>query len=166
MSLTKAVGFCVSIAACPVWALPSDAEQPVYIDSNTATYDEKAQTSTYTGNVVATQGSLKIESNQLVAHLKDGSIVKLVATGSPARFKQLPAQGKDEIHGEGLTGEFYPDESRLVLIKNAIVSQGDFRQASDLISYDTKNSLLTAGEKTSDAKRVHSVIKPKPKNAK
>lgn len=145
------------------WALESDSEQPVYIDSNNAIYDEKAETSTYIGNVVATQGSIRIDADQLVVHLKNGGIVKLVATGKPSRFKQLPALGKEEMHGEGLSSEFYPEKNLLIFRHQASVWQGDAKQSSDYIEYDTKNSLLKAGEGGSDGKRVHSVIKPKPK---
>lgn len=166
MKLSKIPGLILLVTAQTAIALENDSEQPVYIDSNTASYDEKAQISTYTGNVVATQGSIKIDANQLVVYLKDGAITKLIATGTPSRFKQLPAVGKEEMHGEGLTNEFYPDKNLLVFMKNASVWQGDAKQSSDYIEYDTKNSLLKAGEPSSDGKRVHSVIKPKPKQAK
>jgi lipopolysaccharide export system protein LptA len=94
-------------------------------------------------------------------YLKDGAIDKLIATGQPSKFKQLPAVGKDEMFGEGLTNEFYPDKNLLIFMKNASVWQGDAKQSSDYIQYDTKNSVLKAGEPSTDGKRVHSVIKPK-----
>jgi len=144
-------------------ALESDSEQPVYIDSNTATYNDKTGTSIYTGNVETTQGSLHIKSDKLVVYMKEGDVDKMVFTGKPAKFRQLPGEGKDEIHGEGLTGEYYPSKNKLVLIEQAVVSQGTSRSASRLIIYDSKNSLIKAGEKSSDSKRVHSVFKAKPK---
>ncbi len=144
-------------------ALESDSEQPIYIDSNTATYDDKAQTSVYTGNVVTVQGSLRVDSDKLVVYLKNGEISKLVATGKPARFEQLPAEGKEKIKGEALIGEYYPGKDLLILKKEAVVWQGGNKSASDLIHYDSRNALIKAGEKSSDAKRVHSVFKPKPK---
>ncbi len=163
MSLSKLIGLGLLLSARFAWALESDSEQPIYIDSNNAVYDEKAETSTYTGNVVATQGSIKIDAEQLVVYMKNGAIAKLVATGKPSRFKQLPAVGKEEMHGEGLINEFYPDKNLLIFMKNASVWQGEAKQSSEYIEYDTKNSLLKAGEASSDGKRVHSVIKPKPK---
>ena len=143
-----------------VVALESDADQPVYIDSNTARYDDSKSISTYTGNVVTVQGSLHIESDKLVVYLKNGSVDKMVFTGKPAKFRQLPGPGKELIHGEGLTGEYYPSKNKLILIEEAVVSQGNNRSASRIITYDSKNSLIKAGEKSSDAKRVHSVFKP------
>ncbi len=143
------------------YALENDAQQPIYIDSNSATYDDKKQTSTYTGNVITRQGSLRVESDKLIVYLTNGTINKLVATGEPARFEQLPAKGKEKIKGEALTGEFFPEKSLLILNKEAVVWQGGNKSASDLIRYDSKNALIKAGEKSSDAKRVHSVFVPK-----
>ncbi len=146
-----------------VGALDSDSEQPIYIDSNTATYDDKAQTSVYTGNVVTIQGSLRVDSDKLVVYLKNGAIDKLIATGEPAKFEQLPAKGKEKIKGEALIGEYYPEKNLLILKKQAVVWQGGNKSASELIHYDSRNALIKAGEKSSDSKRVHSVFKPKPK---
>lgn len=165
MKLTKILGLTMLLGVQAVSALESDPDQPIYVDSNNAVYDEKSEVSTYTGNVVATQGTIKIDADQLVVYMKDGGISKLIATGKPSKFKQLPAVGKEEIHGEGLVNEFYPEKNLLIFKQNASVWQGDAKQSSDLIEYDTKNSLLKAGESSGDGKRVHSVIKPKPKKA-
>lgn len=168
MNLTKTFGLIMLLAASSAKALESDSEQPINVDSNSAVYDERSEISTYTGNVVATQGSIRIDADQLVVYMKGGGINKLVATGKPSRFRQLPAEGKDEIHGEGLINEFYPDKNLLIFKQNASVWQGDARQSSDLIEYDTKNSLMKAGgsgttDSSGGGKRVHTVIVPKKK---
>ena len=165
MKLSNLIGLGLLLAARMAFGLENDSEQPVYIDSDNAVYDEKAETSTYTGNVVAKQGSIKIDADKLVVYLKDGAITKLVATGRPSKFEQLPAVGKDKMYGEGLINEFYPEKNLLIFMKNASVWQGDAKQSSEHIEYDTKNSLLKAGEGGSDGNRVHSVIKPKAKSA-
>ena len=164
MSLIKLFGLILLLCSHASYALDTDSEQPIYIDSDSAVYDEKAEISTYTGNVIATQGSIKIDGDKLVVYLKGGDIIKLVATGTPSHFEQLPEVGKDKIYGEGLINEFYPEKDLLIFKKKASVKQGDAQQSSEYIEYDTKNSLLKAGEKSSDGKRVHSVIKPKAKN--
>jgi len=51
----------------------------------------------------------------------------------------------------------------LILKNQAVVWQGTGTYASDYIEYDIKTSLVKAGEKDSDDKRVRVVIKPKPK---
>lgn len=152
--------FLLLFVSVDIGALESDARQPIYIDSNTATYNDKAQTSIYTGNVVTVQGSLKVWSDKLVVYLKNGEIDKLVATGKPAKFEQIPSKGAEKIKGEALIGEYYPSKNLLILRKQAVVKQGDHKTVSELIRYDSRNSLVKAGEKSSDSKRVHSVFIP------
>jgi len=146
-------------------ALESDADQPISIDSNTATYDDASQTSTYTGNVISIQGSIRVNSEKLVVYLKNGEVDKLVFTGNRAKFKQTPNAGAEDIIGEALLGEYYPKKNLLILQNQAVVTQGNATYSSNLIEYDIKSSLVKAGEKSSDSKRVHVILKPKAKAA-
>ena len=150
----------MSYSAC---ALESDADQPITIDSNTATYDDATATSTYVGNVVSVQGSILVHSDKLVIYFIDGDADKLVFTGAKAKFKQTPSEGGEDITGEALIGEYYPKKNLLVLINDATVWKGNGTYSSNLIEYDTKTSLVKAGEKSSDAKRVHVILQPKTK---
>ncbi len=151
----------IAIFSTEIAALESDARQPITIDSNTATYNDANATSTYTGNVISAQGSIRVNSDKLVVYLKDGEAERLVFTGKPARFKQTPNKGGEDIVGEALTGEYYPKQNLLVLKDQAVVIQGNATYASKYIQYDIKNSTVKAGEKASDSKRVHVILKPK-----
>ena len=166
---------CVSVAALitlfmsssQTFALESDSKQAIMIDSNGASYDEKSQLSIYTGNVIATQGSIRVNSDKLVVHLKEGAPEKLVFTGKMAKFKQTPSPGSADITGQAETGEFYPKRNLLLLINNATVWQGSGTYSSDFIEYDIKTSLVKAGDRDDDnannsKQRVHVVIQPKP----
>jgi len=153
------LGF-ISSSVC---ALESDSEQPITIDSNTATYDDATATSIYTGNVISVQGSIRVNSDKLVVYFVNGDAEKLVFTGNKAKFKQTPSEGGEDITGEAFTGEFYPKKNLLILIDDATVWQGNATYSSNLIEYDIKTSLVKAGEKSSDASRVHVTLKPKVK---
>ncbi|MEY3880921.1 MAG: lipopolysaccharide transport periplasmic protein LptA [Pseudomonadota bacterium] len=145
------------------YALTSDGDQPITIDSNTATYDDVKATSTYTGNVISIQGSVRVNADKLVVYFINGEADKMVFTGNLAKFKQTPKEGDPDITGEALTGEFYPKKNLLVLIDKATVWQGSGTYSSDFIEYDLKTSLVKAGEKESASKRVHVVLQPKAK---
>lgn len=149
--------------ASGLWALESDPDQPITIDSNTATYDDVTTTSIYTGNVISIQGSIRVNSDKLVVYFVEGDAEKLVFTGNKAKFKQTPNPGAEDITGEALTGEYYPKKNLLKLIDDATVWQGSATYTSDLIEYDSKRSIVKAGDKASDAKRVHVLLKPKQK---
>ncbi len=148
----------------PCFALESDKDQPITIDSNSATYDEKEGVSIYQGNVVAVQGSMRMESDKLVVYIVSGAINKLVSTGNPVKFKQLPQVGKEEIKGRSLIAEYYPEQALLVLMKEAVVWQGANQSSSELIRYDSRNGVVKAGENETDNKRVHATFQPKSKN--
>jgi lipopolysaccharide export system protein LptA len=151
----------LAVVNANVWALESDSSQPIVIDSNTATYDDMAATSTYVGNVISVQGSIVVHSDKLVVYFVNGDAERLVFTGNKAKFKQTPNEGEKDITGEAFTGEFYPKKDLLILIKDATVWKDNGTYSSELIEYNIKTSLVKAGEKTSDSKRVHVVIEPK-----
>ncbi|MFU8789122.1 MAG: lipopolysaccharide transport periplasmic protein LptA [Methylobacter sp.] len=143
-----------------VQALESDSDQPIIIDSNAATYDDVKAISTYTGDVVSIQGSIRVNSDKLVVYFVNGEVSKMVFTGNPAKFKQTPKVGDPDITGEALIGEYYPKKNLLVLINKATVWQGRGAYSSDFIEYDLKTSLVKAGEKASASKRVRVVLQP------
>lgn len=145
------------------FSLENDNQQPIYIDSNTAAYDEKTSISTYTGNVIYSQGSLVVHSDVMTFYMKDGQITKITVTGKPATFKQSQGNGKEDINGRALMGEYYPSTAKLFLIKEASVWQGGNKSSSELIIYDTKNSVIKAGDTTTASKRVRTVFEPKQK---
>jgi lipopolysaccharide export system protein LptA len=165
----QALFFCCALLSglmsFSVRALESDSEQPITIDSNTASYDDATATSIYTGNVISIQGSIRVNSDKLVVYFVDGDADKLVFTGNKAKFKQTPSEGDEDITGEALTGEFYPKKNLLILKNDATVWQGNATYSSNLIEYDIKTSLVKAGEKSSDASRVHVILKPKVKES-
>ncbi len=140
-----------------------DNQQPIYIDSNTASFDEKTSIGVYTGNVIYRQGTLTVNSDVMTFYMKDGQITKITVTGKPATFKQTQGPGKEDINGHSLIGEYYPSTAKLFLIKEAVVSQGGNKSSSDLIIYDTKNSVIKAGDTTTATKRVRTVFEPKEK---
>ena len=152
-----------SVYCGSAYALQSDGDQPIVIDSNTATYDDAKAISIYTGNVISIQGSIRVNSDKLVVYFINGEADKMVFTGNLAKFKQTPKEGDQDITGEAYTGEFYPKKNLLILIGHATVRQGGGVYSSDMIEYDLKTSLVKAGEKDSASKRVHVVLQPKAK---
>lgn len=145
-------------------ALDSDSKQPIYIEANTATYDEKTGQTVYTGDVKATQGSLDVQGDQMTVYQKGGQTEKIIVTGNPTRLKQTPEGGKEDIHGTSQRADYFPDTGILILYDKALVWQGQNSTASDIIEYDTKNGLFKAGSPTTGSKRVHVKMQPKEKS--
>ncbi len=153
----------VLLFSANVWSLDTDARQPIYIESDAATYDEKKGESVYTGNVQVTQGSMRMNSDRLVILMSESGekeLNKMIATGNPVRFKQKPSDDKEEIRGKSLRVEYYGKDGKLILLEKAKVVQGSNTYTSERIEYDTKNSIVKAGAKDSNTKRVHVTLHP------
>ena len=142
-------------------ALEGDASEPVTIESNSGFFDDKKGVSIYTGEVIIIQGSLRLDADKVVVHMQNREIQKLVATGKPVKFKQTPEEGKDDVRGNALTAEYYPETKVLVLIKEAVVWQGKNSTASERIEYDRLSEVVKAGDTGSANKRVHVILQPK-----
>jgi len=147
--------------ATPLWALEEDSEKPIYIEANSAFYDEKSDRSTYTGNVVLIQGSLKVLSDKMAAYLPNGEVEKVIFYGNPVRFWQKPKPDEEEIHGTSKRAEYYLDKEVIVLIDDAVVFHGTNKYTSDRIEYNQKTGVIKAGEAKSDTKRVKIILNPK-----
>lgn len=161
----------LGLGAAPVLALDTDSKQPMYIESDTATYDEKKGETVYTGTVKATQGSLEALGDKMIVYQKNGKTDKLVIFGNPAKIKQTPNPGKPDNHGLGQRAEYFPDTGILILYDKAMTWEGEdpakseHTVHSDRIEYDTRNSLYKAGSPHSGGKRVHVTILPKEESA-
>ena len=155
------------LAAPPALALDSESKQPMYIEADTATYDEKKGETVYVGNVKATQGSLEVLGDKMTVYQKDKKTDKIVILGKPARLKQTPEGGDKDMHGLGQRADFFPETGILILYDKAITWEGpdmatsEHVVRSDRIEYDTRNSLYKAGNATTGSKRVQVTILPK-----
>jgi lipopolysaccharide export system protein LptA len=64
-ALAAVLGF-TSLAAL---AIPSDRQQPISLVADRATFNERTGITTYTGNVIIEQGTMKLQANSIVANL-------------------------------------------------------------------------------------------------
>ncbi len=148
----------------PAWALKSDAEQPVHLESDSADIDDATGTRIFTGNVVVTQGSIRLTAKRLVVKAlganRQGNSFR--ATGAPARFQQA-IDGKP---GELVKGHAdridYDSESEFVyLVGNAFLTQEGDTLRTDRITYDKVRSVMKGGTSAKGRERVRMVIQSK-----
>ncbi len=90
LSLQKLAVFAVlSSVTVASFALPSDANEPIRLLADKATYSESTGKTTYSGNVSITQGTLKMTASNLTVNLSNAKAIdSAVATGSPATVQQ------------------------------------------------------------------------------
>jgi len=153
--------FCIS-----AYALESDSKQPITIESDSGFYDDKKGLSTYAGKVIIIQGTMRLDADKVVVYLENREIQKMVATGAPVKFQQTPEEGKEDVHGNSLIAEYYPETAVLVMIQKAVVWQGGNSTASERIEYDRVSEVVKAGQEGSSSKRVHVILQPKSESKK
>lgn len=140
------------------FALSSDRYQAITIHSDSAERDELKGTTTYSGNVVMQQGSMRIDADQVVIFNDKNKVTQIVATGRPARYQQKPTEDEGPVIAEAQRLEYNIAQDTLHLIDNASLQQEGTSLSGNRIDYDVKKSVVTAGSDASQNERVKMVI--------
>ncbi len=150
--------FCLALSTS-VWALSTDAEQPIYIDSDSQSLDMISNKVTFLGDVVLKQGSINISAEKVIVirNIDDESIDQIEAFGHPAVFTQLTDDGKT-LHGEADNLLYHVRKDLLTMTQNATLSQDDSVIKGPLIKYlISKQKLIADGKK---GERVSTILQP------
>jgi lipopolysaccharide export system protein LptA len=152
------------------WALPTDRNQPIRVQADSAELDDKQNVAVYRGDVVITQGTMKITGNTVtITQDNNGNIKVATAVGNPAHYEQKPSADKDTVKAYGLTIQYFAEENRIVLIDQARVDQQGNTFQGEKIVYDTQRQVVNAGRAngnkiTTPRPRIDMVIQPKNKD--
>jgi lipopolysaccharide export system protein LptA len=142
------------------WGLESDRSQPIHIKADRITVNEKQGVSFYQGNVQFTQGSLRVNGDEVTVFLQDDILSKVIVIGSPATLVQQPDHRQEPVNSKARRMEYDAKKEIVYLIENAEVQQGPNRFAGNHIEYDTRNSMVSAHKGEKDDSRVHVIINP------
>ena len=146
-------------------ALPDDSEQAISFQSDRFELDESSKTQTYLGSVEMEQGSLKISADKVVIHRTGNRTSRIIATGQPARYSQIPAPGEDPIIAKARRMEYDTIDKTLHLIDDASIVQKGTSLTGNRINYDVKKALVKAegNQAGGTDSRVRMIIPPEQK---
>lgn len=134
------------LPATSAFALPNDSSQPIRIQANAATLDDKRNTAVYTGDVVITQGSMRLTGSRVtLTSDANGELNKMVTQGGPATYQQTPEANKPPVKARAQTIEYYAADERVVLIDKAFLEQSGNTFQGDYVSYDIPAQVVDAG---------------------
>ena len=96
LSLKIALAGALLAASLPALAKTGDTDQPIHIESDQQSLDMQGNVVTFTGNVVVTQGTIKINADKVVVTRPGNEKGKEVIEGfgNPATFYQMQDNGK------------------------------------------------------------------------
>ncbi|AWK14939.1 lipopolysaccharide ABC transporter substrate-binding protein LptA [Candidatus Fukatsuia symbiotica] len=154
--------FSISLLAVnlpPALALTNDNEQPINITSDKQSLDIPNNVSTFTDNVIITQGSIEIKADKVVVTHPSGDQNKTVVEGfaDPVTFYQMQDNGK-AVSGHGQKLRYELANQLLVLTGNAYLKQLDSDIKADRITYLVDKQQMEAF--SDKGKRVTTVLLP------
>ncbi|MCK5665301.1 MAG: lipopolysaccharide transport periplasmic protein LptA [Thiotrichaceae bacterium] len=152
-----------------VFALSTDREQPIRIEADSAKLDNIKMRVVYQGNVIITQGTIRLTAEQVILnYTKKQEIDKVIALGKPAYFQQRLDSGED-IKAQAKEMEYDAQKNTLYLKKNAELTKGKngqktYTSNAPRIMYDTQRGIIKADKGKENEGRIIMTFKPQPKN--
>ncbi len=144
-------------------ALQSDSEQPFNLEADGVEINDATGVSIYQGNVIITQGTIRITADQVTVTQSPGQGDHIVAEGKPVRFQQRVEGKKQLVKGHSKKAIYDTDSEILTMIGDAVMTQGKDSFKSDRIIYDRVKGQVRAGSKAKGKQRVRVTIQPKKK---
>lgn len=148
----------------------ADREKEIQILADRLTADDAKREAVYDGNVVITQGTLRVTASRIVVREDAEGYRSYVATGTPVTFRQKRDKVDEWVDGEAQRAEF-EDRSELIKLFQAArlrTPQGEL--TGDFVSYDRGKEFVEVtgapgGKPGEPGSRVKATIVPPKKDA-
>jgi len=158
----------LAAAALPAAAEKADREKDINIAADAGSLDDKTRVAVWDGNVVITQGTMRITAAKVTVREDAERFKSYVATGAPVTFRQKRDQADDYIEGWAARAEFDDRSAKLKLYDKARLKSVQGEITGDLITYDTNLELfeVTGGPQSGmPSARVKATLIPPKKGA-
>lgn len=150
----------------PAYALKSDQDQPINVESIEQSADLQANKLVFSGDVIASQGSIKITADKVeVNRNTNGSLKSIIAYGSPVTFEQKQDNGS-YIRSRSTTLSYLPNDTKVVLQGRVVIWQGESKMTGERIEYNITTQKMHAYNNNSQGGRVSSTFVPSDFNKK
>ncbi len=175
MKLIIAIGLFGLCFTQSVWAERADREKPIYLEADRATVEdvnrkESNRVSVFTGNVILTQGTLRISADKVIMKEDLHGFRYATAIGDLVSFRQKRDGLNEYVEGWSQRVEYDSKTDKIELFRQARLKRGSDEVQGDYISYDMKTEFFKVigskerGDETGPDKRVRITIQPKNKS--
>lgn len=160
--LATLLACCLLLAVPQAHALKSDRDQPMDIVADRVDVDDNKGISTFRGNVQVTRGTLRMAGDVIVVHRdKDGELQSMVATGSPAMYRQRPDNKPNDVIAHANNINYNARTDIVVLREQAKVDQGNDTFSGEHLVYNANLDKVTAQGGGESKDRVRVRLQPK-----
>ncbi len=153
----------LALASPLVVALPEDRAQPIHLEANRGQLDQKTGVSVYEGNVIITQGSMRLTADTVTIYVKDNNFQRMEATGAPVNLRYRPTADKPEIQGASQRVEYDVAGAKVIMSGGAKLTQGQDTFTGERVEYDLKGDVVRA-RGAGDNGRIQFTIQPQAQN--
>ena len=138
---TIALSLLVAAFAPGAGAERSDREKEIVVGADRLTADDANRTSTFEGNVIVTQGTMRMTAAKVTVK-EDAQRHKFyVANGAPVTFRQKRDKVDEWVEGFAERAEFDDRNDVLKLYNRARVKSNQNEITGDFISYDMRREV-------------------------
>ena len=124
------------LLASQSFALPSDQQRPLFVNSEHWEYNYNKGVSVNTGNVVIDRGTSHLTAEKVYTYRdKNDEITKLIAHGKPAHYSTVLNFNTPRLYTEGNTITYYPQKQLMILQGDALAHRGPNSVAAPKITY-------------------------------
>jgi len=131
----------VASLAPPAAAERADREKEIVIGADHLVADDAKRTSTFEGNVVVTQGTMRMTAKQVTVQEDPDRHKHYTAHGAPVTFRQKRDNVDEWVEGFADRAEFDDRTDMLRLYGHAKVKTNQNEITGDFISYDMRREL-------------------------
>ena len=152
--LSPLLGIFLISMASNTFALSTDKQKDIEIEADSAEMDDLKGITTYKGDVVVTQGSIRMTGHTMIVHFaENGDMELVIMQGNPATYRQLPDNSETYDEAEALQMEYYALKDYIILKEKALVTKPNgSRMSGKRIEYDTVLSKVIAKGSTRTTK--------------
>ena len=159
-----------ALAASTAHAERADREKEIAVVADHSAGDDVSKTLVFEGNVVVTQGTMRITAAKVTIKEDPQKYKFLVATGSPVTFREKRDNSDEWIEGNAQRAEYDEKNDKLHLYERAHVKSGGNEVNGDYINYDMKRETTEVagappGSKVQAPSRVKVIIIPPKRDA-
>lgn len=166
----RRAAFLLAIAcALPAAAERADREKEIVVGADRLTADDANRTSTFDGNVVITQGSMRMTASRVTVKEDADRHKFYIASGAPVTFRQKRDKVDEWVEGSAERAEFDDRTDVLRLYNRARVKSNQNEITGDFISYDMRREVAEVsgappGKAAPPNSRVKVIILPPKKS--
>jgi lipopolysaccharide export system protein LptA len=145
----------------------ADREKEIVVNADRLVADDAKKTSAFEGNVVVTQGTMRMTAAKVTVREDPEHHKYYVANGNPVTFRQKLDNSEEWMEGYAQRAEFDDLNDVLRLYDKARVLRSKNEITGDYITYDMRRELAevtgsTPGQASTTGGRVKAVIQPPP----